>query len=226
MRRFSACDRWLLRRSCTRPRVASRGRNGRSGPAQGAERALDPARTQVKGATRRAAPAEGMRGCRRCCVQPPSDAANSRKRGGDRWTSQVAGDDHSPPTTWPIAEPATVPEDAHTAPRSARTVQTAPEMSDSLPHTESDSPPTTWPIAEPAVPEHAHTAPRSARTAQSPEMSDSLPQTESDIAGSKARSRSRALCRDRHAPVTEGRRLSFSLCGRQNDVLAWFVTGR
>ena len=70
----------------------------------------------------------------------PSDAVRSRKRGGDRWTSQVAGDDHSPPMTWPIAEPATVPERAHTAPRSARTrKQTTPEMSDWLPRTESTS---------------------------------------------------------------------------------------
>ena len=184
MRRFGACDRWLLRRSCTHPRPP-RG-DGTDAPAlrkapSGRSTRRAP---QVKGATRRPAPGDGVRGCRRCCVQPPSDAVTSRKRGGDRWTSQVAGGDHSPPTTWPIAEPATVPEDAHTAPRSARTVQTTPEMSDSLPH------------------------------------------TESDIAGSKARSRSRALCRDHHAPVTEGRRLSFSLCGRQNDVLAWFVTGR
>jgi hypothetical protein len=57
-------------------------------------------------------------------------------------------------------------------------------------------------------------------------MSDPLPHTESDIADSDGRSRPRALCHDRPTPVTENRRLSFSLCGRQKDVWASFVTGR
>ena len=43
-----------------------------------------------------AARAPGVRACSGGDVQPPSDAAKSRKRGGDRRTSQMTGDDLSP----------------------------------------------------------------------------------------------------------------------------------
>ena len=129
----------------------SRGRNGRSEPEYCACGRSTRRRKQVRAATRGVALDGGVRGWRRCCVQPSSDAVDSRKRGGARATCQVAGDDLSP----------------------------------LLPGS-----------SQPRRPPASH------------------------------RARSRGVRRDRPLPVTKGPGMSFSLCGRQNDVLAWFVTGR